>query len=178
MTFVGSFFIDLSGLHGEAPAAHAEGLRKFQLEEHYETGRAISQTVQAGLSQVPWGEIASAARVAAGKLPEHSRSGGTQPGLAGTGESRGAVEFALPKSGDYVPDIASRTTGSTAGVRNAIIDDIAAKELSGVRFTHTPEDNPFLRPLGVAQEGAGSQIGPQGVRGPESANRGGGRHGP
>ena len=76
-------------------------------------------------------------------------------------EAEGAVAYSLPKTRDYVPDIASRTTGRTAEVRNAVIDDIASNELSGVQFTYKPEYNPFLAPLGVAKEGAGSQIGPR-----------------
>jgi len=81
-------------------------------------------------------------------------------GALGRWLSRPAREFSLPKSRLYVPDIASRTTGQTSKVRNAIIEDISEKELAGVRFTFKPEYNPFLKPLGVAEPGVGSQIGP------------------
>ncbi|WP_437310895.1 RHS repeat-associated core domain-containing protein [Sorangium sp. So ce388] len=94
LTFVGSFFVDLSGLHGEAPPAGAEGLRKLQLEENYETGRAISQTVQAGAAFVPWGEIAAGARAAAGKLPEWYGLGAGGGGKLVTFSERFAAEAA------------------------------------------------------------------------------------
>ncbi|AUX35469.1 MULTISPECIES: RHS repeat-associated core domain-containing protein [Sorangium] len=109
--FLGSLFVDLSGLHGEAPSAGAEGLRKFQLEDNYETGRAISQTVQAGAAFVPWSEIAAGARTAAGKLPELYGLGAGGGGKVVTFSERFAAEAAAETGA--AARVAPRTFTST-----------------------------------------------------------------
>ena len=54
----------------------------------------------------------------------------------------------------------SHVTGRTASVRNAWIQGTMERDLPGVRFTHTPQYSPFIKQgFGVAQEGAGTQIG-------------------
>lgn len=57
----------------------------------------------------------------------------------------------------YAPDL-SHVTGKGATVRNRAIDSIIKEDFPNLNLTHTPEYNPFLR-TGIAQEGAGTQIG-------------------
>jgi hypothetical protein len=70
------------------------------------------------------------------------------------------IEFSLPKTRQYLPDATLRATGRTSQVRQAIMEDIAAKELAGVKFTFKTEYNPLLKPMGIAKGGVGSQVGP------------------
>jgi RHS repeat-associated protein len=59
----------------------------------------------------------------------------------------------------FTPDL-THVTGRTAAVRNAWIQETMERELAGVKFTHPPKYSPFIRRgFGVAQEGAGTQVG-------------------
>ncbi len=82
------------------------------------------------------------------------RSGGVVAAEAiATEGAGGAIEFAADLS---------HVSGRTAAVRNAWIQETMARDLPGVRFTHTPQYNPFIKQgFGVAQEGVGTQIGPK-----------------
>jgi RHS repeat-associated protein len=136
----------------DAPDAYAFWLRRRREESDAALGRRASE---AGVS--PRDQAAAETAIQFGELALWAIDlGAIQPA---SGASKPAVEFQLRRTRDYVPDLASRTTGRTAQVRNAIIEDIASKELRGVKFTAKAEFSPFLEEMGVSQEGVGSQVG-------------------
>lgn len=67
-----------------------------------------------------------------------------------------AVEFAGGTQ-TFVPDL-SHVTGRGAAARNRAIDAIIKEDFPDINFTYKPEYSPFIS-QGVAQEGAGTQIG-------------------
>ncbi len=57
----------------------------------------------------------------------------------------------------YASDL-SHVSGSGASVRNRAIGSIIKEDFPNLNLTYKPEYNPFIR-TGIAQEGAGTQIG-------------------
>jgi RHS repeat-associated protein len=84
--------------------------------------------------------------------------GGGREG-APVGGRKGARTAEIPSGApqDYVPDL-SHVTGKGAAARNAAIESAIEQDLPNLKLTYPPKYNPFIR-TGVAQEGAGTQIG-------------------
>ena len=81
--------------------------------------------------------------------------------LARLGRTARIVEYSGgPRVRLYTPDL-RHVTGKTATVRNQWIRETMRRDLPNVRFTYTPQYNPFLESFGIAERGAGTQIGPR-----------------
>ncbi|WP_058186421.1 SpvB/TcaC N-terminal domain-containing protein [Terracidiphilus gabretensis] len=91
--------------------------------------------------------------------PPPAEGGGAREGNNAAGQIREEYSGTpLGKNTEYVEDL-SHVSGQTAFVRNALIRHVLANDLPGFELPFIPKYNPFLKPLGVAKEGLGSQLG-------------------
>ncbi|NHZ93855.1 hypothetical protein F2P45_33380 [Massilia sp. CCM 8733] len=90
-------------------------------------------------------------------VPRGANSSAVVGGRAAAVEHAGGAQVYATGPQVYAPDL-GHVTGKGAVVRNRAIDSIVKEDFPNLNLTYTPEYNPFLR-TGIAQEGAGTQIG-------------------